>query len=256
MGSSEKRPRPPFNLAAGAGLAGPPGPCGLPGSVPALPANRTEARPAHSPSPAVPASTLTCPPLRTILHSTSEDSLQTLAPPTAPPPHSVQHPCSRRVGPSRHSDLPPPQRPPAAPRPHSPGPLQRQRGLRLAWAPSATESTYPRIHPRAHTQNQPTHVISACIHNTPTCTATNTSNTHKPNTTPTQPTDTQHTANLHHAHKSSTQHQPHARPSAAHTQTHHMYTHSQHRLHTAHTQLTPTPIVSTHIPINTQPRWR
>lgn len=35
MGSSEERPRPPFNLAAGAGLAEPPGPCGLPGSVPA-----------------------------------------------------------------------------------------------------------------------------------------------------------------------------------------------------------------------------
>lgn len=51
VGNSEERLRPPFNLAAGAGLAGPPGPCGLPGSVPALPAARTAARPGHSPSP-------------------------------------------------------------------------------------------------------------------------------------------------------------------------------------------------------------
>nr|CAI9707464.1 unnamed protein product [Rangifer tarandus platyrhynchus] len=39
-GKQRERPRPPFNLAAGAGLAEPPGPCGLPGSVPA-PLNRS-----------------------------------------------------------------------------------------------------------------------------------------------------------------------------------------------------------------------
>lgn len=101
MGSGEERLRPPFNLAAGAGLAGPPGPCGLPGSVPALPAARTAAQPGHSPRQAD-SSTLACCPhphpnrpfSRAPLspHSTISDFLQ---PSTTPTPATLRSPSSR-----------------------------------------------------------------------------------------------------------------------------------------------------------------
>lgn len=97
MGSSEERPRPPFNLAAGAGLAGPPGPCGLPGSVPALPAAPTAAGPRRSPSPAAgrPGKHLNLPP-----------------PSTSPRIHPPEHPGVPAPGSRislRSTQLPPPR---------------------------------------------------------------------------------------------------------------------------------------------------
>lgn len=52
VGSSKERPRPPFNLAAGAGLAEPPGPCCLPGSVPAPLSRSHRGRAGTLPQPA------------------------------------------------------------------------------------------------------------------------------------------------------------------------------------------------------------
>lgn len=113
MGSGEQRPRPPFNLAAGAGLAGPPGACGLPSSVPALAAAPL---PGHC---SVPASTLACPPPTTtrrpfsgapgVLTPDSRISLRSTRPPlqrrTAPP---LQAPRDPLVAPAclLHSALP------------------------------------------------------------------------------------------------------------------------------------------------------
>lgn len=109
MGSGEQRPRPPFNLAAGAGLAGPPGACGLPSSVPALAAAPL---PGHC---SVPASTLACPPPTTtgrpfsgapgILTPDSRISLRSTRPPlqrrSRPRGTLSSHPPASSTAPSR-----------------------------------------------------------------------------------------------------------------------------------------------------------
>lgn len=136
MGSSEERPRPPFNLAAGAGLAGPPGPCGLPGSVPALPAAPTAAGPRRSPSPAAgrPGKHLNLPPPSTSprIHPPEHPGVSapgsriSLRSTQLPPPRSARHPrCSplATLSSPRLASSTAPSRGPAGPQPlFSPAP--------------------------------------------------------------------------------------------------------------------------------------
>lgn len=168
MGSGEERLRPPFNLAAGAGLAGPPGPCGLQSSVAALPAAHTAAQPGHFPSPAVPGSTLTCPPPTTTkcpFSSALRIPHSRFGFPSAPPDHSLsqgaQHPCSRpRRTLSSHwpASSTAPSRGSADPQ----FPLFAAPGPDRDWAPSATERAYARAHASARTRaHTHTHTINA-----------------------------------------------------------------------------------------------
>lgn len=201
MGNSKERLRPPFNLAAGAGLAGPPGPCGLPGSVPALLAARTAAPPGHSPSPDSDRSwdTPSLPPTHdhqmSILpsprspHSRLSDFLS-LHSTASTPPASRSTPAPNLGGPSHRTGLPPAQRPPAAPRAYSPCSL-RPRSRTRERAPSDTELlTLARPHrPPGHRHHRRiTH------NNTPTYTATHTHLTQQCNPCSTK-THTQHTYN-------------------------------------------------------------
>lgn len=197
MGNSAERLRPPFNLAAGAGLAGPPGPRGLPGSVPALPAARSAAPPGHSPSPApaAPGKPL-CP-----LPTTAKCPLSRA--PAVPTPHP-------RVSSRRTRQLP--LRPPtpgpllqawedprlaracllhsALPRPRGPtAPLfaaQKQDARAGALPDRPVRFARPRRPPRPRR-----------MHNAPTHTATHTSNTAVQHTF-NQDTRSTHTTSTHH----------------------------------------------------------
>lgn len=127
MGSGEQRPRPPFNLAAGAGLAGPPGACGLPSSVPALAAAPL---PGHCSGPC---KHLSLPPAHdhraSILRSARSFNSRLSNFPSlhaTPPPAAHSTPAPGPAGPSRRTRLPPPQRPPVASRAHSFCSLQRE----------------------------------------------------------------------------------------------------------------------------------
>lgn len=233
MGSSKERLRPPFNSAAGAGLAGPPGPRGLPGSVPALPAAREAARPGHSPSPDSGRSRET-PSL-----SPAHDHQASILPRTRSPhfrladflslhstvstPALAQHPCSRPRG--TLSSHPPASRTAPSRGAASLQPLLFAALERDAGSGSLRDGAITHARRRRRRRHR--------IHRTPTNTATH---THL----------TQH---MQHSHETDTQHIQPARARAQ-TPSHTTSTYAAHPVRTelTHTH-TPTPTINTHVPV-------
>lgn len=268
MGSGEERPRPPFNLAAGAGLAGPPGPCGLPAPSPpsqALPPRRgRDNPPARQPAAPRPPTTTTS------VHSPEHPGVPT--------------PDSRiSFGSTRQLQLPrrtPPwlqasrilrSHTPASSAAPSRGPARPQPQLLAAPVPDAGLGSLghrERVHAHTHARTHAQHTSS---------THTQCTNKHTPNTHP-KPTHTTHTPKTSTHHQSYTHihsqqiHIPkqHLRcnthitdtrmtnPAPNHTQqihakhcTHKTNTHTQ-----PHTSARPTPTIDTHPSKYTAPVYR